>query len=104
MTETNGVATAESTARELEPASNHYLTRRHLSDNLQVGHRASHGRVGRRGFSLCSTVANPVEVMDQAEHNYWSQRYELRDAKSIESLPLCKKCENKAAKRSGASR
>ncbi|MER7433160.1 hypothetical protein ABT341_00370 [Pseudonocardia alni] len=81
------------TAPQVEYAANWYRTRLHYSINLMETTR------GRRGKALCSSPANTVEVMDQDEHNSWEQYFHKRDAPPICELPLCKRCERKAAQR-----
>jgi hypothetical protein len=76
----------------LELASNYHQTRAHYSNNLAS---ASSRPQYRMGYALCDTEAVPVVVFDDAYHRaFWP-----RVAKSAASLPLCKRCERKAAKR-----
>lgn len=80
----------------MELVSNYYRTRAHYPATFRKNLFA-----GSEGTSLCSTEAMPVTIFDKAAHEAHEQQYHLTP-KPIESLPLCKKCERIAKKRTAA--
>lgn len=83
----------------IEKAVNYYQTRVHYTTDLEP-REVWHGP-GRWGSSLCSTSAvNRVEVYDREARQHEADRYGA-PVKAFEDLPLCKKCERKAAKITG---
>lgn len=81
----------------MQLGANWYRTRAHYSDAL-VTRRS----VGSEGPSLCSTENFPVTVFDAEAHAAIEETYGLTP-KTIESLPLCKKCVRRMAKLDGAA-
>lgn len=76
---------------ELIEASNNHQTRRHFTTSMRPYWK------GRMGMALCSTEGRPVEVFDQQYHDQSSKDYGYPQVDNS-SLPLCKRCERKAAK------
>lgn len=77
---------------ELIEASNYYQTRRHYAAAME-----SKRPGGKAGKAICATDAWPVEVFDQ-EHQDLTFPMWGGTPKRIATLPLCKRCERKAAK------
>ncbi|MFI6302131.1 hypothetical protein ACIBCH_09685 [Amycolatopsis thailandensis] len=71
---------------ELIEAANYHQTRRHYTTELV---EMAHGASGR---SLCDN-----EVFDQAYQDYTAKIFSAKQVANS-SLPLCKRCERKAAK------
>jgi hypothetical protein len=86
----------------LELASNYHQTRAHYSDNLST--ERAHYVGGRAGEALCSTLNNYLDVYDDAEHEGMAKSWNsAHRPKPVASLPLCKRCERKAAHMAAAS-
>ncbi len=77
---------------ELIEASNYYQTKKHYAVSMEPSRPG-----GRSGQAVCASASLPVEVFDQ-EHQDATTRVWGGRSMPVGDLPLCKRCERKAAK------
>ncbi|AHH98241.1 hypothetical protein [Kutzneria albida] len=79
----------------IEEAANYHGTRRHYSSTLQPMPGL---RPGRFGLALCNSESTPVTVYDGLALLGMAFPGQKKRRNDISELPLCKRCERKAAK------